>query len=170
MSDNNNNNKNNQSNHFFTDSITFSFVDVDNGNEAISASDPENYSKIQNILDEFNNFDNNTKNTHDIDYIPTDYQLNIFNGYDFDEKVSQTVDYNMNYNVKQLMLICDYYGLSKSLKNCKSNKEQIVDSLIDFEYGPENQEIVVKRKMMWYYIKELKTDNFMKKFIIWDNK
>jgi hypothetical protein len=31
-------------------------------------------------------------------------------------KVSQIVDYQMNYTIKQLILICDYYGMLKQIK------------------------------------------------------
>lgn len=161
MSDNMQQNKLNNG-----DSITFSFVE---NNE-----DTEQSANIDNILNEFNGIE--FVDTQYANYIPTQYPLNVFNGgdytfnYDFDVKVSQTVDYNINYTIKQLMLICDYYGLSKNLKSGKSNKEQIIDALTDFEYNVDNEEIVVKRKMLWYYIKELKSDNFMKKFVIWDSK
>jgi len=32
-----------------------------------------------------------------------------------DIKVSRMIDYNENYTVKELMLICDYYGIAKEL-------------------------------------------------------
>jgi hypothetical protein len=71
--------------------------------------------------------------------------------------------YSMNYNVKQLLIICDYYGL-KNLK--KKNKLNIIDSIVNFEDKNENIDIVNKRKHFWYYIEELKRDKFMKKYIL----
>ena len=71
--------------------------------------------------------------------------------------------YSMNYNVKQLLIICDFYGL-KNLK--KKNKLNIIDSIVNFEEKNENIDIVNKRKHLWYYIEELKRDKFMKKYIL----
>ena len=47
-------------------------------------------------------------------------------------KVSQIVDYQMNYTIKQLILICDYYGMLKQVKYNKCNKDEIVFLLVDF--------------------------------------
>jgi hypothetical protein len=87
----------------------------------------------------------------------------------FDITIPQIVDYSINYTIKGLLAICDYYGIAKNLKNCKSNKEQIIDSLVLFENEPNNHEIVMKRKRMWFYIDELKKDKIMKKYILFWN-
>jgi hypothetical protein len=76
------------------------------------------------------------------------------------------VNYKMNYTVKQLLQICDYYNISKTMKIIKANKDDIITNLISFENNPENYEIVNKRKQMWYYMEELKNDKFMKKFFL----
>ena len=77
------------------------------------------------------------------------------------------INYNENYTVKELLIICEYYGFAKDLKNNKYNKEQIIDFLVTFESDPTNSDIVFKRQNMWFYINELKNDKFMKKFVIW---
>lgn len=77
--------------------------------------------------------------------------------------------YEINYNVKQLLLICDYYKIGKNLRICKSNKTEIIESIVFFESNSENFEIVLKRKQLWFYIKELNNDNFMKKYILCGN-
>jgi hypothetical protein len=71
--------------------------------------------------------------------------------------------YDTNYNVKQLLMICDYYGL-KQLK--KANKIVIIHELIKFENDINNNEIVSKRKKIWFYMEELKKDKFLKKYIL----
>ena len=38
--------------------------------------------------------------------------------------------------------------------------------LTNFETNYENQDIVSKRKNLWFYINELKNDKFMKKYIL----
>lgn len=81
--------------------------------------------------------------------------------------IPQIINYNENYTVKELLIISEYYGFAKELKNNKYNKEQIIDFLVIFESDPNNSDIVFKRQNMWFYINELKNDKFMKKFVIW---
>ncbi len=81
--------------------------------------------------------------------------------------IPQTINYNNNYNIKELLIICDYYGLSKKLKSNKLNKTQIIKLLVAFELNPQNNDIVNKRKNMWFYINELKNNKFMKKYVLW---
>jgi len=75
-------------------------------------------------------------------------------------------NYELNFNVKQLMLICEYYEM-KDIRVNKLKKQDIIEQIILFETNPENIEVVTKRKEMWYYIGELKNDKMMKKFVIW---
>jgi hypothetical protein len=84
-----------------------------------------------------------------------------------DLSIPQMINYNENYTVKELLLICEYYGFAKDLKQNKYNKEQIIDCLVTFESDPNNSDIVFKRQNMWFYINELKNDKFMKKFVLW---
>ena len=81
--------------------------------------------------------------------------------------VTEREHYNINFTIKQLLVICDYYGLSKTLKPNKNNKEYIVNALVLFEKDYANQDIVFRRRNMWYFMAELKNDKFMKKYIIW---
>ena len=68
--------------------------------------------------------------------------------------------------IKDLLKICDYYGIEKKIKLLKSKKQQIIHTLIYFESLPENFEIVQKRYRMWACIAELLNDSKMKKYII----
>jgi hypothetical protein len=87
--------------------------------------------------------------------------------YDYDLMIPQIINYNENFTVKELLIICDYYGFIKDVKANKFNKEQIIDFLVSFECDPNNSDIVCKRQNMWFYINELKNDKFMKKFVLW---
>jgi hypothetical protein len=84
-----------------------------------------------------------------------------------DLAVTQMVNYRENFTVKELLLICDYYGFAKELKNNKCNKEQIIEILVSFESDLNNYEVIFKRQNMWFYINEIKNDKFMKKFLLW---
>ena len=81
--------------------------------------------------------------------------------------IPQIINYNENYTVKEVLMICEYYGFAKDLKNNKYNKEQIIDFLVTFESDINNSDIVCKRQNMWFYINELKNDKFMKKYVLW---
>lgn len=95
----------------------------------------------------YENTDNNTDNNN---YLETD---NI---------ISQQIDYSQNYNIKKLTHIAKYYNLNIK----KNKKEEIIDNIIQFENNPENSIAVYNRKRLWYYLNELKNDNYFSKFII----
>jgi hypothetical protein len=84
-----------------------------------------------------------------------------------DDIFTQIKLYELNYNVKQLMLICEYYNILKDVRVNKLKKQDIIEQIIFFENNPENIEIVNKRKEFWCYMDELKNDKIMKRFVIW---
>ena len=86
---------------------------------------------------------------------------------DDDLVIPKIINYNENFTVKELLLICEYYGISKELKSNKCNKEVIINFLVDFESNCMNTQIVLKRQRLWLYINELKNDKFMKKYVLW---
>ena len=77
--------------------------------------------------------------------------------------LTKMINYRENFTVKDLLLICEYYGFAKDIKNNKCNKEQIIEILVSFESDLNNSDIVNKRQNLWFYISELKNDKFMKK-------
>jgi len=84
-----------------------------------------------------------------------------------DDIFSQKVHFNVNYTVKQLKMICEYYGLMKILKACKMTmKNDLIEAITVFESNPINSALVFQRKKIWFYFKELEKDTLMKKFII----
>jgi hypothetical protein len=80
--------------------------------------------------------------------------------------IPQIIHYKENYTVKELLLICEYYGTAKELKAQKCNKDEIIQFLVLYESNPNNSDIVFKRQNMWFYITELKNDKFMKKYVL----
>jgi hypothetical protein len=114
--------------------------------------------------DECNKDDNENKNEFNYDSFLHDFE-NIQN--QDDEIFVVMSDYDLNYSVKQLLLICDYYAISKgAIRTSKMKKQDIIEQVILFEHDPKNVEIVERRKRMWFYINQLKEDKFMKKYII----
>ena len=92
-----------------------------------------------------------------------DNELNLHN----DLKLPQLINYQENFTIKELMLICEYYGFAKELKTKKYNKEEIIHFLVEYEMDPLNSDIVYRRQNMWFYMNELKNDKFMKKYLLW---
>ena len=82
-----------------------------------------------------------------------------------DNLIAEIIHYDTNYNVKQLLTICEYYGLLKEVRGFK--KEDIITHVLLFENSHDNNSIVLKRKEMWYYMDQLKDDDKMKKYIMW---
>jgi len=86
---------------------------------------------------------------------------------------TKLVHYYIKYTVKQLLQICEYYGIeyygiSKDIRINKCNKSDVLNTLIIYENNIENQKRVNKRKKLWHYINELKNDKFMKKYVLWN--
>ena len=84
-----------------------------------------------------------------------------------DDVFVEIKNYDLNYTLKQLLFICDYYNISKGVKLNKMKKQDIIEQIIIFENDISNFNIVTKRKQLWYFMDELKSDKFMKKYIIW---
>ena len=83
--------------------------------------------------------------------------------YSNDTIFAQMKNYDTNFNLKQLSLICEYYKINTN----KLKKQEVIEQVILFENNDEHIAIVIKRKEMWYYLNELKNDKMMKKFVIW---
>lgn len=83
---------------------------------------------------------------------------NVTSDYHF----SRVKDYELNYNMKQLVCIYDYYHLGNSNKLKKTELAQLI---VAFENEEENSDIVERRQTLWFYMNELKNDPYTKKFI-----
>ena len=119
------------------DNISFLIDENENENETQEINESDENIDISSILDhiETNTFDININSNNLTHFI---------------------VNYQLNYTVKQLLQICDYYGIAKELKTNKYSKDEIICVLVHFENNDENSEIVFKRQTMWLYINELK--------------
>jgi hypothetical protein len=131
------------------ENITYEFRDDSFSNE--------NFCEIEKLLSDF----------EQINYINTITDNNRICIED-DDMYTEMVNYDMNYTVKQLLLICDYYGLMKDVKTNKMKKQDVIEQILLFENNIENYELVIRRKELWYYLNELKNDKMMKKYVIWN--
>uniref|UniRef100_A0A6C0IHG2 Uncharacterized protein n=1 Tax=viral metagenome TaxID=1070528 RepID=A0A6C0IHG2_9ZZZZ len=125
------------------------------------------------LNEDSNNDLNDNNNVNDSDLTDILNEINsdkscYFEQQNTDNLFHEVVNYNINYTVKQLLLICDYYNILKEVKMTKCNKEEIINTIVLFESESHNYNIVCIRKKLWFYINELKKDKFMKKFILWN--
>ena len=90
---------------------------------------------------------------------------------DYDDVFCERADYETNYTAKQLLVICEYYGIQKVVKNGKphrvTRKEDMIDAITAFEGDASNRETTRQRKQMWFYMEQIKSDKFLKRFLIW---
>ena len=141
------------------ENITFFFEDLD--------ITEDNGLELEKMMLEFQteeyNYDNTYGNGNDNNNFVSSSELSYFIKKDF---YCGNIEfyYNEEYKLKDLMKICQYYGMTKGLKNLK--KQDIITSIIYFENIPENYEIVEKRHKMWAYMTELLEDPKMKGYLL----
>jgi len=124
------------------ENITFNFTDTDTDNYPIDNTLTDEFYALLNKGDE---------SSSDIQY---------------DKIFIEIKNYDLNFTIKQLTQICEYYNLSKDIKLNKMKKQDIIEQIVLFEHSYENYNIVLKRKEMWYYMSELKNDKLKKKMVI----
>lgn len=96
-----------------------------------------------------------------------DNETSIFLNDDFenmDGYIALELDYNENYNKKELEKIADYYSISKR----KKRKADLVQDIVLFELDPTNSDITNRRKTLWFYLQEIMNDNYLSKFLIFN--
>ena len=91
------------------------------------------------------------------------------NNYNGDEigigdMVALELNYSENYTKKQLDRIADYYQIPKR----KKKKNELIEEIVIFEQNIANIDIAQHRKTLWYYMDEIKNDNYLSKFLILD--
>ena len=77
--------------------------------------------------------------------------------------LAQMSEYDLNYTLKQLGMIYEYYNIGKI---AKLKKADIIQAIVVFEHNAENYEVVMRRQQLWHYLEELKSDKFMKRFVL----
>uniref|UniRef100_A0A6C0KXB9 Uncharacterized protein n=1 Tax=viral metagenome TaxID=1070528 RepID=A0A6C0KXB9_9ZZZZ len=83
---------------------------------------------------------------------------------DHSELYAEISNYDINFSIKQLTMICEYYGIRNLIKGKK--KTDVIENIMIYENNPDNIIMVLKRKQLWYYMDEIKSDKFLKKYII----
>lgn len=122
-----------------------------------------------NIYCKIEEFDNdNNKNNHEChdnnDECDNNNEDNDIKNFIYNEEYF--ID-NYEYNelpIKNINLICDYY----KIKRGKLTKKEKIMEIIFFENNINNIDVIENRKLLWEYVKIIKTDKFLKNYIIID--
>ena len=109
------------------------------------------------------NDSNDSNDNNDDDSNDDDNNDNIKNLLYNEEKIIDDYEYN-ELPIKNINLICDYY----KIKRGKLSKKQKIIEIIFFENNMNNIDIVENRKLLWEYVKIIKTDKFLKNYILLD--
>ena len=138
------------------ENITFFFEDTD------LLMEEDNSLELEKMMQEFELDDNQfvslneTESLNDLSYF---IKKNFYTGND-------ELYYDEEYKVKDLLKICQYYGIAKNVKASRCKKQDIISTIIYFENTPENYEIVEKRHKMWAYMTELLEDPKMRSYLL----
>ena len=127
---------------------------------------------------EDNTFENLEDNEDMIGKMMSDFDINTFGSMEYQENLiyyikknmyagNDELYYNEEYKIKDLMKICQYYGIAKNIKSSKCKKSDIVSTIVYFENCSENYNVVEQRHKMWAYMTELLEDPKMKSFLLW---
>tara|TARA_A200000113_G_scaffold225550_1_gene246790 strand:+ start:2505 stop:2879 length:375 start_codon:yes stop_codon:yes gene_type:complete len=87
---------------------------------------------------------------------------------DSSERAAIELDYEMNTTVVSLNKIMDFYNIPSRENRRELKKQEKIQRIVNFETDNGNQDVVKKRKRYWEYIKELKEDDYFKKYIVID--
>jgi hypothetical protein len=126
--------------------------------EELEPNKPTSEDDIKTLLDELNA--SNELDTND--------DMNQFSYLDSEFCKNDRLFYNQAYTVKDLLKICQYYGIDKHMKTSKYKKSDLIDAILYYENIPNNFETVCNRYKMWEYMEELVNDPRMKKYVIWN--
>ena len=101
-----------------------------------------------------------------------------------DRVLALSLSYETNYKIMDLNKIADYYGilLTKLQNNSyndpnntkgkkkyvKKKKDELIKDIVEFEEDELNTNVVNRRKELWFYIDELKSDKYLQKHIIFN--
>lgn len=119
----------------------------------------EEFDNHDNNIYQYSNTNDNYNDSNDNDNNNDNIKNLIYN----EEKIIDDYKYN-ELPIKNINLICDYYKIKKG----KLSKKQKIMEIIFFENNMNNIDIVENRKLLWEYVKIIKTDNFLKNYILLD--
>ena len=114
-----------------------------------------------------------------------------------DRILALSLSYDTNYKISDLSKIAEYYSISltklqdmenanansnakanansdaktnakNKKKNVKKKKDELIKDIVQFEEDELNTNVVNRRKELWFYIDELKSNKYLQKHIIFN--
>ena len=112
-----------------------------------------------------------------------------------DRILALSLSYDTNYKISDLSKIAEYYSISltklhdmenpkanekanananakvnakNKKKHVKKKKDELIKDIVQFEEDKLNTNVVNRRKELWFYIDELKSDKYLQKHIIFN--
>jgi len=105
--------------------------------------------------------DHDHDNEHDSENSISHLTCDTYDTNDADEISAIKTDYEWNYTMPILTHICGFYGLKK-----RRTKREIIESIVEYETLPGNEEIVKYRKQIFEFMRLIKENEYMKRFIL----
>jgi hypothetical protein len=134
---------------------------IDTAPESLESSASSYDSMMQSLHDELNSAANQDVELKDLGDLRDLRDLGDFEDVDFGATAAIMFDYEMNYTLKQLKHIAAYYGLK-----CKNRKADLIQDIVLFECDNANSCIVARRKRLFHYMDILKSDDYLKSYVI----
>jgi hypothetical protein len=78
------------------------------------------------------------------------------------EICARKMDYELNFSMKYVSSILDFYNIKKN----RLNKKQIIKKIVDYELDKKNMDIVEERKRLFENFIELKGNSHFSKYIV----
>ena len=162
--------------------IDYEITELGNNNTSVTSSE---------IYDEFLTPDSSccSKSSEDNDFtqqhLSQDIMMDLVSMED--RILALSLSYDTNYKITDLSKIAEYYSISltklndiensnanananaKSKKKyVKKKKDELIKDIVEFEEDELNTNVVNRRKELWFYIDELKSDKYLQKHIIFN--
>lgn len=134
---------------------------IDTAPESLESSASSYDSMMQSLHDELNSAANQDVELKDLGDLRDLRDLGDFEDVDFGATAAIMFDYEMNCTLKQLKHIAAYYGLK-----CKNRKADLIQDIVLFECDNANSCIVARRKRLFHYMDILKSDDYLKSYVI----
>mgnify|MGYP001277641418 FL=1 len=158
--------------------IDYEITELGNNNTSVTSSE---------IYDEFLTPDSSccSKSSEDNDFTQQHFSQDIMMDLVSmeDRILALSLSYDTNYKITDLSKIAEYYSISltklndiensnanskNKKKNVKKKKDELIKDIVQFEEDELNTNVVNRRKELWFYIDELKSDKYLQKHIIFN--
>jgi len=127
--------------------------------EITELSELERTCKIADLYKQLDEQESEQESEHD--------RLSNSSSLGIDTMVALTLDYDTNHTLSDIKRIIDYYNDEyKVIQPISRKKGDIINALVQFELDPENENIVTRRKTMWLYLKVIREDKHLSKYLI----